>query len=75
MRAIHPDTREIGAKLGGHWAVGERVNAVKNKNALRRQKPGVIKAGQPLCLLGMGLSDLTRACALRRAQTRRGPNI
>ena len=44
MRAIHPDTREVGAKLGGAWAVGDRVNAVKNKNALRRQKPGVIRA-------------------------------
>ena len=44
MRAIHPDTREVGAKLGGAWAVGDRVNAVKNKNALRRQKPGVIKS-------------------------------
>ena len=44
MRAIHPDTREVGATLGGPWAVGDRVNAVKNKNALRRQKPGAIKA-------------------------------
>ena len=39
-----PDTRTRGATLGGRWAVGDRVDAVKNNNVLKRSTPGVIKA-------------------------------
>ena len=39
-----PDTRTRGATLGGRWAVGDRVDAVKNNNVLKRSTRGVIRA-------------------------------